>query len=58
MKKQFNRSVIINTAVSLCLLILSVGCTVSYKLNGASIDYLTTKTIQIDDFPLRSAYVW
>lgn len=58
MKKQFNRSFIINTAVSLCLLILSVGCTVSYKLNGASIDYLTTKTIQIDDFPLRSAYVW
>lgn len=58
MKKQFNRSVIINTAVSLCLLILSVGCTVSYKLNGASIDYLTTKTIQIDDFQLRSAYVW
>lgn len=58
MKKQFNMSVIINTAVSLCLLILSVGCTVSYKLNGASIDYLTTKTIQIDDFPLRSAYVW
>ena len=58
MKKQFNRSVIINTAVSLCLLILSVGGTVSYKLNGASIDYLTTKTIQIDDFPLRSAYVW
>lgn len=34
------------------------ACTISYKFNGASIDYATTKTIQIDNFPLRSAYVW
>lgn len=34
------------------------GCTVSYKFNGASIDYEKTKTIQIDPFPIRSAYVW
>jgi hypothetical protein len=31
---------------------------VSYKFNGASIDYTKTKTIQIKDFPIRSAYVW
>jgi hypothetical protein len=31
---------------------------VSYKFNGASIDYNKTKTIQINDFPIRSAYVW
>jgi ABC-type uncharacterized transport system auxiliary subunit len=30
----------------------------SYKFNGASIDYEQTKTIQIDNFPIRSAYVW
>lgn len=30
----------------------------SYKFNGASIDYEKTKTIQIDPFPIRSAYVW
>ena len=30
----------------------------SYKFNGASIDYNKTKTIQINDFPIRSAYVW
>ena len=30
----------------------------SYKFNGASIDYTKTKTIQIADFPIRSAYVW
>lgn len=34
------------------------SCTVSYKFNGASIDYQKTKTIQITPFPLRSAYVW
>ncbi|MBO4611629.1 MAG: LptE family protein [Bacteroidaceae bacterium] len=39
-------------------LILLISCTVSYKFNGASIDYTKTKTIQIDNFPIRSAYVW
>ena len=34
------------------------SCSVSYKFNGASIDYTKTKTIQINDFPIRSAYVW
>lgn len=34
------------------------SCSVSYKFNGASIDYTKTKTIQIVDFPIRSAYVW
>lgn len=35
-----------------------VSCTVTYKFNGASIDYEKTKTIQITPFPLRSAYTW
>lgn len=39
-----------------CLLLMS--CSVSYKFNGASIDYSQTKTIQIADFPIRSSYVW
>ena len=39
-------------------LMLAAACTVTYKFNGASIDYNTIKTIQIDDFPLRSSYVW
>lgn len=34
------------------------ACKVSYTFNGASIDYNKTKTIQIADFPIRSAYVW
>lgn len=43
-------------AWTLCLLLVS--CSISYKFNGASIDYTKTKTIQIDNFPIRSAYVW
>ncbi len=35
-----------------------LSCSVSYKFNGASIDYSQTKTIQIADFPIRAAYVW
>ena len=34
------------------------ACSVSYKFNGASIDYSKVHTIQIADFPIRSAYVW
>ena len=34
------------------------ACSVSYKFNGASIDYTKTKTIQIAEFPIRSSYVW
>jgi len=45
------------TILSLLALLVS-ACTVSYSFNGASIDYTTTKTIQIDNFPIRSAYVW
>ena len=34
------------------------ACSVSYKFNGASINYTKVHTIQIADFPIRSAYVW
>lgn len=50
-----------NRRHSLLLLLLAIlvsACTISYSFNGASIDYTTTKTIQIDNFPIRSAYVW
>ena len=44
-------------ALMLTTLMLT-ACSVSYKFNGASIDYTKTKTIQIAQFPIRSAYVW
>ena len=45
------------TILLLCLLI-PTSCSVSYKFNGASIDYSKTKTIQIAEFPIRAAYIW
>ena len=48
------------TAILLVLscLVLYTSCTISYKFNGASIDYSKTKSIQIGNFPIRSTYVW
>ena len=40
------------------MVLMLVSCSISYKFNGASIDYTKTKTIQIADFPIRSNYVW
>ncbi len=44
--------------VILVLSVMTIACSVSYKFNGASIDYSKTKTITIADFPIRSNYVW
>ncbi|KAA6304173.1 hypothetical protein EZS27_044182, partial [termite gut metagenome] len=34
------------------------ACTVSYKFNGASINYDKVKTISIADFPIKATYVY
>lgn len=56
--KQLMRINHIKTALLTVMMLLLVSCSVSYKYNGASIDYTKTKTIQIADFPIRSSYVW
>ena len=48
----------IRTGLILTAVMLLWSCSVSYKFNGASIDYTKTKTIQIAEFPIRSNYVW
>ena len=48
----------LRNALCLVALLLLTACSVSYKFNGASIDYTKTKTIQIADFPIRATYVW
>ena len=48
----------IKVALMVTLVAIVSACSVSYKFNGASIDYSKTKSIQIADFPIRSAYVW
>lgn len=40
----------------ICLLVCA--CSVSYSLNGSSINYDKVKTLSFDKFPVRSAYVW
>lgn len=42
----------------LAIALVSMACSVQYKFNSSSIDYTKTKTIQINDFPIRSSYVW
>lgn len=39
-------------------LIVLVSCSISYKFNGASIDYTKTKTISIAEFPIKAPLVY
>ena len=47
----------IKTIVFVAAIAVVTSCSVSYKFNGASIDYSQTKTITIAEFPIRSSYV-
>ena len=38
-------------------LLIATACSISYKFNGASIDYTKVKTIMISDFTNQSSYV-
>lgn len=40
-----------------CFIVIS-SCTISYRFNGASINYDKVKTISIANFPIQSAYVY
>jgi len=44
-------------ALSAIFLILT-SCRISYKLNGASIDYNLTKTISFENFPIKASLVY
>ena len=43
--------------IAMLLVVLS-SCSISYKFNGASINYDTTKTISIANFPIKAALVY
>lgn len=53
-----SRNKYISLAIIAMVTLMVTACSVSYKFNGASIDYTKTKTIQIADFPNRASYVW
>ena len=56
-KQQVQRKHLVIALLSITSVVFT-ACKVSYKFNGASIDYNKVHTIQIADFPIRSAYVW
>lgn len=45
-------------SILLTTLVILTACSVTYKFNGSSINYDKVKSISIDKFPIRSAYVW
>lgn len=53
MKKYFLFAII-----SLITAVCVTSCAISYKLNGASIDYETTKTISFEYIPIKAAMVY
>lgn len=53
----WNKSIKILPLLGMAILWLA-SCTVSYKFNGASINYDKVKTITIEEFPNRASYVW
>ena len=52
------RKAVYSLVVVMAMVFALVSCKVSYKLNGASIDYNTIKTITIDAFTNRASYQW
>jgi len=52
------RTYLLRALMMLMLLIPMGGCTISYKLNGAAIDYQVYKTIYVSQFPIRAALVY
>lgn len=42
----------------LVLSVIMTGCSISYKFNGASIDYTKVKTITIKDFPNQAPLIY
>lgn len=55
MTKTSKISVIAVIALSIAAL---ASCRISYKFNGAALDYNVYKTIQVSEFPIRAALVY
>ena len=44
--------------VAVAAMVAAVSCSISYKMNGAALDYSIYKTISFSDFPIRAALVY
>ena len=45
-------------AMAALLAVLAVSCRISYKFNGAALDYNVYRTVHIGQFPIRAALVY
>lgn len=52
------RKISLQMVLGALLLLVPQSCRISYKLNGASIDYTVYKTIHVGEFPIRAALVY
>ena len=48
---------IIFTGVYVCFFLINSSCSISYKFNGANINYQTTHSISVSDFPNNAPMV-
>ncbi len=59
---KFFRTISSHRFVAAVIIVLMAGmfaaCRISYKLNGAAIDYNVYKTIHVSQFPIRAALVY
>lgn len=61
MKHDFFRSsgrLKVSAMLLLCVALLFTACRISYKFNGAALDYSIYKTIHVSEFPIRAALVY
>ena len=52
------RKIVLPLLLVALMLAVPQSCRISYKLNGASIDYTVYKTIHVGEFPIRAALVY
>ena len=56
--KHISKILSLKAVVLFVMLMTWQGCTVSYKFNGAALDYNVYKTIFVSNFPIRAALVY
>lgn len=56
--KHISKILNLKALVLLVMLMTWQGCSVSYKFNGAALDYNVYKTIFVSNFPIRAALVY
>ena len=57
MKKSV-RNISLRALMIIAMLSMWQACTISYKFNGAALDYNVYKTISVSEFPIRAALVY